>query len=83
MLTYNGIKEDRLQMTELEKLLYRDTENYEGAYLHGQKCGLRKGKQEDALNMLKHNLSIDLVADCTGLNKKEIIKMKETLKIDN
>ena len=87
ILDYNEIKGDKLEMTELEKLLYVDTKNYEGVYLHGERCGHRKGKKEGkyevAFNMLKNNLSIDLIANCTGINRKEILKMKETLKVNN
>ena len=41
--------------------------------------GRREGVQEVAIEMLKKGLSIDLIAEVTKLDEKEILDLKGTL----
>jgi predicted transposase/invertase (TIGR01784 family) len=43
----------------------------------GIEKGIEKGKLETALAMLKKGLSLDLVAECTGLSESEILELME------
>ena len=43
----------------------------------GMKAGRNEGKNEIAKNMLKENLSIDLISRLTSLSQEEIEKLKE------
>ena len=43
----------------------------------GMKAGRNEGKNEIAKNMLKENLSIELISKLTSLSQEEIEKLKE------
>jgi len=43
----------------------------------GMKRGMEKGKEEIAINLLRENLPIDLIAKSTGLTIKRIDELKK------
>ena len=45
------------------------------AYERGEEKGERKGKIKTAIEMVKNNISMDIIAKCTGLSKKELDKL--------
>ena len=45
----------------------------------GMQKGEEKGKREVALNLLKQNLPMELIAGATGLSVEELKKLKRTL----
>ena len=79
---------DKLEMSAEDRELYelrlkaiRDEINIrESGYTDGMKEGEEKGKKEGkneiAQNMLKENLSIELISKLTGLPQSEIEKLK-------
>ena len=46
-------------------------------YDHGFNQGIEKSKLDVAKNLLKTNLSIDDIANCTGLSKEDIESLKK------
>ena len=84
---------DKLEMSAEDRELYelrlkaiRDEINIrESGYTDGMKDGEEKGKKEGkkegrneiAKNMLKENLSIELISKLTDLSQEEIEKLKE------
>ena len=60
---------------ELHEELLRNTELY-NAEQKGIKQGIKEKAIETAKNMLKDNLSIDMISKYTGLDIKEIEKLK-------
>ena len=55
---------------ELHEELLRNTELY-----NAEQKGVRDNKTETAKNMLKENISIDIISRVTGLDIKEIEKL--------
>ncbi|MDR1494641.1 MAG: Rpn family recombination-promoting nuclease/putative transposase [Rickettsiales bacterium] len=47
----------------------------------GIEKGRKEGKRDTALLMLRKNMDLELVAECTGLDRKELLGLKETLKV--
>ncbi len=45
------------------------------AYERGEEKGERRGKIKIAIEMVKNNISMDIIAKCTGLSKKELDKL--------
>ena len=41
--------------------------------------GIKEGKADDARNMLREGLKIDLIVKITGLSETEVLKLKEAL----
>jgi len=54
----------------LHEELLRNTELY-----NAKQKGIRENKIETAKNMLKENISIDIISKVTGLTKEEIEKL--------
>ena len=63
-------------MTGLE-ILYNE---YDKKFKEGRNEGIREGKREGKLkiikNMLKKELSIKEISDLTGINEKQVMKIK-------
>ena len=57
-----------------EKARFDEMMNKRGAYLKGEKKGEKKGKMEIAKKMLDKGMTIEEIADITGLSEKEITK---------
>ena len=55
--------------------------NYEKeqGYSIGYDTGLKSAKLEDAANLLKKNISPDIIAECTGLSLAEVEEIKNSL----
>lgn len=55
--------------------------NYEKerGYSIGYDTGLKSAKLEDAANLLKKNISPDIIAECTGLSLAEVEEIKNNL----
>ena len=55
--------------------------NYEKerGYSLGYGTGLKSAKLEDAANLLKKNISPDIIAECTGLSLAEVEEIKNSL----
>ena len=55
--------------------------NYEKerGYSIGYDSGLKTAKIEDATNLLKKNISLEIIAECTGLSLAEVEKIKNSL----
>ena len=45
----------------------------------GERKGLKKGRQEVVLNMLKEKADISFISKITGLSEKEIQKLKKRI----
>ena len=45
----------------------------------GMQKGMQKGKEEVALNLLRQNLPMELIAGATGFSVEELKKLKSTL----
>ena len=65
---------EKEKMDELTKLAYK-----EDGLEEGFADGLQKRSQEIAKNMLKENITLDVISKCTGLSLEEIEKIKENL----
>ena len=66
--TMRALREDR-KRTIMEA---RNTGKKAGI-LEGKKAGILTGKIQDARNMLKKNINIDLIEEITGLKREEFI----------
>ena len=55
--------------------------NYEKerGYSIGYGTGQKSAKLEDAANLLKKNISPDIIAECTGLSLAEVEEIKNSL----
>ena len=55
--------------------------NYEKerGYSIGYGTGLKSAKLEDAANLLKKNISPDIIAECTGLSLTEVEEIKNSI----
>ena len=62
---------------EQASLEYAKDEGYKTGKEEGMKAGRNEGKNEIAKNMLKENLSIELISKLTSLSQEEIEKLKE------
>ena len=62
---------------EQASLEYAKDEGYKTGKEEGMKAGRNEGKNEIAKNMLKENLSIELISKLTSLSQEEIEKIKE------
>lgn len=86
ILFFNKVEEERLEMGRFDYLnaFNDDYWTYNAGKIDGKKEGKKEGRIDGltttATNMLKNNLSIDLVKKCTGLNIKQILKIQEKLK---
>ncbi len=45
----------------------------------GEREGLKKGRQEIVLNMLKEKINVSVISKVTGLSKKAIKKLKNDI----
>ena len=73
---------EKEKMDELTKLAYEEDGHKRGLEQgreQGFTDGLQKRSQEIAKNMLKENLSLDVISKCTGLSHEELEKLKEKL----
>jgi predicted transposase/invertase (TIGR01784 family) len=62
---------------EIARMDYED--NYDGAYQEGKQEGLQEGKLEVARNLLRKKLSVDDVAEATGLSLDEVEQLASSL----
>ena len=62
---------------EQASLEYAKDEGYKTGKEEGMKAGRNEGRNEIAKNMLKENLSIELISKLTSLSQEEIEKLKE------
>lgn len=83
ILRFNKIEEERLEMGRFDYL-----DEFKGggllcAYNAGEESGEQKGiikaNKNIARKMLQNNLNIDLISKCTGINKKQILKLKQEI----
>ena len=51
------------------------TRGEEEGEIVGEKRGEKQGKIKTAIEMVKNNISMDIIAKCTGLSKKELDKL--------
>ena len=66
------------RIAELKEKYIRDEQaSLEYAKEEGMKAGIEEGRNEVAKNMLKENLSTELISKLTGLSQEEIEKLKE------
>ena len=65
---------EKEKMDELTKLAYE-----EEGLKQGFVAGLQKRSQEIAKNMLKENITLDVISKCTNLSLDELKKIKENL----
>ena len=65
---------EKEKMDELTKLAYE-----EDGLKRGFNNGVNHEKTEIAKNMLKENITLDVISKCTGLSLEEIEKIKEDL----
>ena len=78
-------EEEKVQYNRYQKELHNQASAYESTYVIGEKIGIKKGikqgvqqeKMEIAKNLLKSNVSIDIIELSTGLTKEEIELCKE------
>lgn len=88
ILRFNKIEEERLEMGRFDYL-----DEFKGGGLlcaynageafgekRGEKNGIIKANKNIARKMLQNNLNIDLISKCTGINKKQILKLKQEIK---
>ena len=47
--------------------------------LRAERKGERKAKKKAALNMLKYNISDDIILECTGISAKTLESLKKKL----
>ncbi|WP_303919586.1 hypothetical protein [Treponema berlinense] len=52
---------------------------YDSGYGTGYGTGLKSAKLEDAANLLKKNISPDIIAECTGLSLTEVEEIKNSI----
>ena len=52
---------------------------YDNGYGTGYDSGLHQKALEDAANLLKKNISTDIIAECTGLSLTEVEEIKNSL----
>ncbi len=71
------------ELYEMDKKAIKAAGYYEGleeGIQQGIKEGIQQGEKEKAIkiakNLLKQNISIEIVVKCTGLTKEEIEKLK-------
>jgi predicted transposase/invertase (TIGR01784 family) len=50
-------------------------ESFEDGFSAGEERGRNEAKLETAKSMMQRNISIDIVAECTGLSPEEIEKL--------
>lgn len=88
ILKFNKIEEERLEMGRFDYLdefksgglLCAYNAGEESGEKRGEKKGILKANKNTARKMLQNNLSIELIAECTGINKKQILKIKQEIK---
>ena len=61
------------------ELNYEKERGYSIGYDSGYGTGLKSAKLEDAANLLKKNISPDIIAECTGLSLAEVEEIKNSL----
>ena len=61
------------------ELNYEKEWGYSIGYDSGYGTGLKSAKLEDAANLLKKNISPDIIAECTGLSLAEVEEIKNSL----
>ena len=52
---------------------------YDSGYGTGYDSGLKNAKLEDAANLLKENVSPEVIARCTGLSLAEVEEIKSSM----
>ena len=68
------LKPDEYKQYEASVNAYRDIFNIKNTYLEKGKV---EGKIEVAKNLLKNNISIDIIINSTGLSKEEIERIRK------
>lgn len=69
--------EELRMIAELREKAIRDEQNgLRHAREDGRKEGLKEGKVDIARKMLEKNMDIDTICELTGLERKEILKLK-------
>ena len=61
------------------ELNYEKERGYSIGYDNGYGTGLKSAKLEAAANLLKKNISPDIIAECTGLSLTEVEGIKNSL----
>ena len=61
------------------ELNYEKERGYSIGYDNGYDSGLKSAKLEAAENLLKKNISPDIIAECTGLSLAEVEEIKNSL----
>jgi predicted transposase/invertase (TIGR01784 family) len=73
-------KDERADYTYYMKKLYNDRDELQAAESRGIEKGMAEGKSQKArkvaLELLKENLSIDLIERATGLSREDIQALK-------
>ena len=79
--------EDTFLQNKIERRVYeqrekaiRDYYSYMNSYKEeGLKQGIQEGIRKVAINLLKANMSIDFIAQSTGLNEQEILHLQQLI----
>ena len=69
----------RQYMDWARELNYEKERGYSIGYDNGYGTGLKSAKLEDAANLLKENVSPEVIARCTGLSLAEVEEIKNSL----
>lgn len=91
-MTTSAIKEvvefeDTFLQNKIERRVYeqrekaiRDYYSYMNSYKEeGLQQGIQEGIRKVAINLLKANMSIDFIAQSTGLNEQEILHLQQLI----
>ena len=77
--TFLQNKIDRRVYEQREKAI-RDYYSYMNSYKEeGLQQGIQEGIRKVAINLLKANMSIDFIAQSTGLNEQEILHLQQLI----
>jgi predicted transposase/invertase (TIGR01784 family) len=79
--------EDTFLQNKIERRVYeqrekaiRDYYSYMNSYKEeGLQQGIQEGIRKVAINLLKANMSIDFIAQSTGLNEQEILHLQQLI----
>ena len=67
-------------MYEQREKAIRDYYSYMNSYKEeGLQQGIQEGIRKVAINLLKANMSIDFIAQSTGLNEQEILHLQQLI----
>ncbi len=71
--------EEEQLMNEVKQMDKKEGEKVMEVMVSYERKGVEKGKTSIAKNMLKKEMEVDLIVELTGLNKEEVLKLKEEM----